>query len=105
LDVSKKADGAFAQSLGAFYSAMLYEQPKQFLKSLSSFPKNKQRALCSSTGHEDGGGMAEERFQNIRKSLIDISDISLRPVARTCLLGLERSYTEALENNKSVKAI
>ena len=103
-DVSKKADGAFAQSLGGFYSDMLYEQPKEFLKSLSPYPKNKQRALCSSAGLEDGSGMAEERFQNIRKSLNDISDISLRRVARTCLLGLETRHIQAMENNKSVKA-
>jgi hypothetical protein len=101
---SRKADGAFAESLGAFYSAMLYEHPKQFLEFLSPYPKNKQRALCSSAGVEDGGGMAEERFQNIRKSLNDVSDNSFRRVARTCLLGLERGYKQAMENNKSVKA-
>ncbi len=103
-DVSRKADGAFAQSLGGFYSDMLHEQPEQFLKSLSSYPKNKQRALCSSAGVEDGGGMAEERFQSIRKSLKDISDSSLQRVASTCLLGLELGYRQAMENKKSVKA-
>jgi len=101
-DVSKKADGAFAESLSSFYSDMLYEQPEQFLRALSPYPKNKQRDLCSSAGVEDGSGMAKERFRNIRESLNDISDISLRPVARTCLLGLETGYRQAMENNKSV---
>ena len=100
-DVTTKADGAFAESLGDFYSDMLYEQPEQFLKSLSSYPKNEQRDLCSLAGVEDGGGMAEDRFLHIRKSLNDISDIPLRRVARTCLLGLETGYRHAMENNKS----
>jgi hypothetical protein len=102
-DVSKKADGAFAQSLGGFYSDMLYEQPEQFLKALSPYPQKKQRDLCSSAGVEDGGGMNEERFRNIRQSLNNISDISLRPVARTCLQGVGAGYRRAMENNKSNK--
>lgn len=103
-DVSRKADGAFAQSLGEFYSDMLSEQPEQFLKALSPYPKNKQRGFCSSAGVEDGGGMNEERFRKIRQSLNGISDISLQPVARTCLRGLEVGYRQAMENNRSVNA-
>jgi len=103
-DMSRKADGAFSESLGSFYSDMLYEQPEQFLRALSPYPKNKQRALCSAAGFEDGGGMAEERFLNIHKSLSDISDVFLRPVARTCLLGLETSHRQSTENYKSVIA-
>lgn len=95
-DVSRKADGAYAESLGGFYSDMLYEQPEQFLRSLSPYPQNKQRDLCSSAAVEDGGGMAEERFLKIRKALNDESDISLRRVARTCLLGLETGYRQAM---------
>ena len=103
-DVSNKADGAFAESLGGFYSAMLYEHPEQFLSSLSPYPENKQRDLCSSAGVEDGGGMAEQRFLDIRESLNDIPDTSLRRVARNCLLGLETGYRQAMENIKSINA-
>lgn len=102
-DVSKKADGAFAQSLGGFYSDMLYEQPEQFLKALAPYPKKKQRDFCSSAGAEDGGGMSEDRFQKISQALNNISDSSLRPVARTCLLGVKAGYRQAMENNKSIK--
>ena len=103
-DVSKKADGAFAESLYGFYSDTLNDQPDQFLKSLSPYPEDKQRALCSLAAVEDGGGMARERFRNVRKSLNDISDISLGRVAHTCLAGLEIGYRRTLENNKSVNA-
>jgi hypothetical protein len=95
-DVSEKADGAFAESLGGFYSDMLYKQRDQFLRTLSSYTKNQQRHLCSAAGVEDGSGMAEERFRNVRESLHDVSDISLRPVARTCSLGLEIGYRRAM---------
>jgi hypothetical protein len=94
-DVSKNADGGFSESLGEFYSDMVYEQPEQFLTALSPYPKNKQRDLCSLAGAEGDGGMTEERFQHVRESLNDISDISLRRVARTCLLGLETGYRQA----------
>ena len=94
-DVSKNADGAFAESLGDFYSDMLYEQPEQFLRALSPYPKNKQRDLCASAGAGDGSGMPEEEFRNIRESLNHGSDISLRRVARTCLLGFETGYRQA----------
>ncbi len=105
-DVSNKADGAFSESLWAFYSDMLYKQPEQFLKALASYPKKKQSGFCWEAGIEDGSGMDEERFRHVSQSLNDISarsDNSLRPIARTCLLGVETGYKRAMEDNKSIE--
>ena len=101
-DVSNKADGAFSESLGSFLGDMLYEQPEQFLKSLAPYPQSKQQALCSLAAVEDGGGMTKERFRSVHKSLNNLSNTSLRRVARPCLLGLKRGYRQATEGNKSV---
>jgi hypothetical protein len=94
-DVNRKADGAFSESLWGLYSDMLYEHPDRFLKTLSLYPKNKQRDLCAAAAVEDGGGMAEDRFRTIHESLLNMSDTSLRPVARTCAIGLEHGYERA----------
>ncbi len=102
-DISEKADGALAQSLGVFYSDMLQEQPEQFLNALSPYPKKKQRDLCSSAGVEDGGGISKERFRKISQSLNNISDSPLQPIARTCVLGVEIGYVQAMDNHKSIK--
>lgn len=94
-DMSKKSDGAFSESLDSFYSDMLFIHPDQFLKTLSLYPKNTQRDLCWAAAVEDGGGMADDRFRTIRRSLPYVFDTSLRPVARTCLVGLESGHRQA----------
>ena len=91
-DMDGKADGAFAESLGSFYSDMLAEHPDKFLKTLSLYPKNQQRDLCAAAAVEDGGGMAEEKFRTVHESLLHIFDASLRTVGRTCSRGLELGY-------------
>ena len=96
-DMSKKADGAFSESLGGFYSDMLYVHPDRFLRTLSIYSKDKQRDLCAAAAIEDGGGMAEDRFRTIHRSLDDIFDTSLRGVARKCSVGLEIGYKQAHE--------
>lgn len=96
-DMSTKADGAFSESLGGFYSDMLYVHPDRFLRTLSTYTKDKQRDLCAAAAIEDGGGMAEDRFQTIHRSLNDILDTSLHGVARNCAQGLEIGYRQAHE--------
>lgn len=105
-DVSGKADGAFSQSLGGFYSDMLWEKPEQFIKALESRPKKEQRELCYRAGVEDGGGMNEGRLRDTRESLSRMSALSndsLALVARTCISGVEAGYQRAMEDNESIK--
>lgn len=98
-DMWKKADGELAESLGGFYSEMLYVHPDRFLKTLSIYTKDKQRNLCAAAAMEDGSGMRRETFLTIHASLNDMFDVSLRPVARTCAQGLEFGYNKAVNTN------
>lgn len=100
LDVADKADGAFAQSLGGFYSDMLAEKTEDFLKALSPRPMKEQWELCHNAGLEDGGGMNEERLREVRRSLNAlIRHQSLSSVARRCLSGVETANKAAVKNN------
>jgi hypothetical protein len=103
-DVSARADGAYAQSLGVFYSDMLWEQPEQFIEALESRPREERREFCYRAGVEDGGGMNEGRLRDVLGSLRRLSarhDNSLAPVARTCTSGVEAGHKLATEGNES----
>ncbi|HKR61035.1 MAG TPA: hypothetical protein VJS64_15050 [Pyrinomonadaceae bacterium] len=103
-DVTDKADGAFAQSLGGFYSDTLTERPQEFLKMLSLLPKKEQGNPCNHAGWEDGSGMGEERVNEVRKSLNALMrDESLAPVARRCLAGVEAAHKASVKNNRDIK--
>jgi len=101
--VSNKADGAFSQSLGGFYSDMLNDRTKQFLTALAWYSKQKQRALCWDAGAEDGSGMDETRFRRVDGLLNQIAmrRLSIAVVARTCLTGVREGYHQAIANDES----
>ena len=103
-DVTNKADGAFAESLGGFYSDMLKDRPEQFLTALALFPKKQRRDLCSAAGSEDGSGMDDARFRRVSQLLNDLSARSGSPgarIARDCLMGVRDGYKKAVANAKS----
>lgn len=103
-DITDKADGASAQSLGAFYSEMLAERPQEFLKMLSHLPKKGQSTPCESAGWADGGGMGEERVNEVRKSLTQLMrHQSLSSVARRCLSAVEAAHKAVDKNNRDIK--
>ena len=102
--VTDKADGAFAQSLGVFFSDMLAERPREFLKMLSPLPKKEQGNLCKETGWEDGSGMGDERLNDMRTSLNELMrDQTLAPIARRCLSGVEAAHKASVRNNRDVQ--
>ena len=103
-NVSDKADGAFAESLGTFYSDVLWRRPRQFIRALESRTKDEQRGFCSWAEEADGGGIEDGMLRDIRRSLKRMSthsDYSLAPIARNCLSGLEAGHKLTVENNKS----
>ena len=103
-DITDKADGAFSQSLGGFYSDMLAERSQEFLTMLSHLPKKEQKIPCESAGWEDGGGMGEERVNEVRKSLTQLMrHQSLSSLARRCLSGVEAAHKAADKNNRDIK--
>lgn len=108
LNASDKADGAFSQDLGGFWSDMLKARPDQFLAALARYPKKRQRGFCRDAGIEDGSGMDEERFRSISLLLNDISARSNSPlstIARNCLSGVRGGYNEGIESAKSRDAM
>jgi hypothetical protein len=101
-DVADKADGAFAQSLGGFYSDMLAEKTEDFLMSLSPRPKKEQWEVCHNAGLEDGSGMGAERLNVVRRSLNElIRHQSLSFVVRRCLSGVETANKTAAKNDRT----
>ena len=102
-NVSDKADGCFAESLGCFYSDMLWERPEQFMKALESRNKEDQSRFCNWAESADGSGTDEGMLRDMRHSLRRISaqsNSALAPVARRCLAGLEAGYKQTVANNK-----
>jgi hypothetical protein len=93
LDASLHSDGALAESLGTFYSDVLYARPRTFLSGLRSRPQKQQRSLCWSAGATDGGGMNASTLRKVRSSLRAISSTndSLAKVAKVCLYEVNRA--------------
>jgi hypothetical protein len=103
-NVSEKADGAFAQSLGGFYSDMLFERPQQFIEALEIRVKDEQRDLC----FHAGGYMDRGQLRDVRQSLkrkAARSDVSRATVARICLSAAEAGHKQYIENNKSISGL
>jgi hypothetical protein len=97
--VSNKADGAFSQSLGGFYSDMLNDRPAQFVSALARYRRRLQEGFCWSAGREDGSGMNERRYRHVTRLLNDLSSerfLSIAPVAKICLTGVRNGYKEAI---------
>jgi|SRR5687767_10690588 len=102
--VTDKADGAFAQSLGGFFSDLLAERPREFLKMLSPLPKKEQANPCNHAGWEDGSGMGDERLNDVRTSLNELmQDETLASVARRCLSGVEAAHKASVKNNRDIQ--
>ena len=101
-DVSDKADGAFSESLGGFYSDTLKDKPTEFLTALNRYSKDQQRSLCRDAGWEDGSGMEQGRFRDVAAKLTHLAhqNSSLSAVAKRCLAGVSSAYNEASENNR-----
>ena len=103
-EVSDLADGAFAESLGGFYSDMLNMQPNRFLEALSHYSREHQNLVCELAGDEDGGGTEHRRFQRVQRVLNSKMKHPSPPIAMTariCLRCLEASYKEALRNRNT----
>jgi hypothetical protein len=89
LDAGVHSDGALAESLGDFYSAVLTAKPRLFLLSLNSRSLKQQRHLCWMAGATDGGGMNASTLRKLRRSVWRVSsDKNLTRVARICLSEL-----------------
>jgi hypothetical protein len=104
-NASANSDGAFSQALGSFYSDMLQKKPNHFLAAISRYPKTKQDSFCWNAGVEDGGGMNEETFRQVRLLLKGIAarpGSPLSPIARNCLLQLQAGYDQAIKNGNTV---
>src|SRR5262249_10189355 len=94
LDAGLNSDGALAEILGDFYSDTLSKHPRTFLSSLRSRPIDQQRQLCWMAGNTDGSGMGTEMLRDVRHSLrvtSSRSNDSLSPVARVCLVNVNRA--------------
>jgi|GEM_PF-1090561 len=97
------SDGAFSEELGCFYSDTLNDHPREFLSALSSYPKKSQQELCSMTGAEDGGGMNDDRYFEVRRLLNRISIHKKDPLAataRNCLQAVEEIRAETLKQRR-----
>jgi hypothetical protein len=82
-------DGAFAQSLGSFYSTALWKRPRLFLSVLAGLPPRIQRADAMLAATTDGGGMDPEMLRDVKRSLQRIARNRrdrLSAMARLCLI-------------------
>jgi hypothetical protein len=97
--VSDLSDGAFSEELGSFYSDSLAEHPQEFLLTLGAYSKDSQQYICWSAEVEDGGGMSEERFLEVRQLLqkIMVQEKDTRAlVAKNCWRVMEHTRSHSL---------
>ena len=101
---SDRADGALSESLGMFYSQALNEHPKKFVAALAVVSRQSQARVCESASFEDGGGMSDETFKAVKRSLnaLGRQDNRLAVVARRCAIVLQRGKTQADANRKAL---
>jgi hypothetical protein len=89
LDLGLKSDGHMSETLGIFFGEdVLWKNPRLFLLSLVSRPKQQQRTLAFLAGAMDGGGMEENVFRDVRAKLLRISrraNDPLSSIAKVCL--------------------
>lgn len=92
-DVSDKADGALAESLGDFYSEALTNYPTKFLLALKTYSYSEQRNVCYLAGIVDGGGMSDETIAELKRTLnrIPATKGSLAHETRRCLAAVEEA--------------
>ena len=100
LEVSDLADGALAESLGVFYSDTLSRQPKEFLVAATRLTTESQELVCELASREDGGGMSDNTFRAVKRSLNTIGrqNTRLAVAARRCIGTLQRGKTQADAN-------
>ncbi|HZS47308.1 MAG TPA: hypothetical protein VFC63_19720 [Blastocatellia bacterium] len=101
LEAGIGSDGTLAETLGDFYSNVLWKDPQTFLQSLSEFPKEQQAELSMLAGAADGSGMGDDMSRDVRQNLSQIAgqknnDLAL--VAKTCLDGVNKGDKLAKSN-------
>ncbi len=79
----KDYNAAGAEGLGAFFSTIVVESPKQFLNAIRLYPAATQRKMCAFAGAGDGGGMAD--LEKARRGLRAFHD----DAAKRCLSAIE----------------
>jgi hypothetical protein len=98
LKIGVHSDGALSESLGDFYSSILWKQPRLFLGVLSGLPPKTQRVDAMLAATVDGGGMEPKMLRDVRVSLRSItanSDDPLARIARLCLTEVNKANSEA----------
>jgi hypothetical protein len=103
-EVSDLADGALAESLGAFYSDALNQHTTEFVAALTRIPEQSQDLICDFASREDGGGMSDETFRAVKRSLNSLGrqDNPLAVVARRCGVTLQGGKRQADANRKAL---
>ncbi|HEY6247959.1 MAG TPA: hypothetical protein VIX17_28765 [Pyrinomonadaceae bacterium] len=96
------SDGDFSEELGYFYSNTLNKYPRAFLSALSFYPNDLQQRVCTMAEMEDGGGMADETYFEVRKLLktLSVQKDSLAPVATNCLHAMRQARIETLRQRE-----
>ena len=103
-EASDWADGAVSESLGMFYSQALNEHPKKFVAALAGVSLQSQAQVCESASFEDGGGMSDETFKTVKRSLnaLGRQNGRLAVVAKRCVITLQRGKSQADANRKAL---
>jgi hypothetical protein len=104
VEVSDLADGALAESLGVFYSDALSRHTKEFVGALTPLSEHSQDLVCDLASREDGGGMADETFKTVKRSLnaLGRQNGRLAVVAKRCVITLQRGKRQADANRKAL---
>jgi hypothetical protein len=90
-DAGLTSDGALSETLGDFYSQVLWKSPREMLEALRSRPTKEQRSLSKLAGSVDGSGMPNNMLRDVRRSLSRIAsqrNDRLASVARICLVEI-----------------
>jgi hypothetical protein len=93
LAAGRSSDGALSQDLGVFYSEVVSKSSRRFLSAIAWRPLKQQRHLCWMAGATDGGGMPQDIYRRVRRSLSAIirrSEDPLAPVAKVCLAEIKK---------------
>ncbi|MGB7621861.1 MAG: hypothetical protein WBN92_05880 [Terriglobia bacterium] len=94
LDAGLTSDGALAETLGDFYSNVLWKNPRDFLEALKLRSRKDQHSLCQLAGVTDGGGMPDNMLRDVRHTLSQIASQHqhrLASVARVCLVEVNEA--------------
>jgi len=93
LDAGLTSDGALSETLGDFYSNVLWRNPREFVGALTSHRKEEQHSLCRLAATTDGSGMENDMLRDVRRKLRRMRSQRgrLASVARICLLEVDKA--------------